>query len=46
MYSRRLSARGYLNSPELTAEKFVKNPFSDKDGSKMYKTGDIWTLAA
>ncbi|MDR1515756.1 MAG: amino acid adenylation domain-containing protein, partial [Synergistaceae bacterium] len=33
---------GYLNRPELTAEKFVKNPFSsDPDYSRMYKTGDI-----
>ena len=32
-------ARGYLNNPELTAEKFIKNPFS-KD-SRLYKTGDL-----
>ncbi len=30
--------RGYLNSPELTAQKFVDNPFSDT--GKLYKTGD------
>ncbi len=29
---------GYLNRPELTAEKFVDNPFGD---GKMYKTGDL-----
>ncbi|MHC5860251.1 amino acid adenylation domain-containing protein [Nostoc sp.] len=28
-------ARSYINSPELTAEKFI-----DKDGSRLYKTGD------
>ncbi|ASC71044.1 peptide synthetase [Halomicronema hongdechloris C2206] len=33
--------RGYLNQPELTAEKFVPNPFSDKPGTRLYKTGDL-----
>ncbi|MCB2298641.1 non-ribosomal peptide synthetase, partial [Clostridium tagluense] len=32
-------ARGYLNNLELTAEKFVENPFVS--GDKMYKTGDL-----
>lgn len=32
-------ARGYLNHPELTAEKFVDNPWVP--GTKMYKTGDL-----
>ncbi|MBN1040279.1 non-ribosomal peptide synthetase [Clostridium botulinum] len=32
-------ARGYLNKPELTSEKFVDNPF--EIGDKMYKTGDL-----
>ena len=32
-------ARGYLNKPELTSEKFIKNPF--KEGERLYKTGDL-----
>ena len=32
-------AQGYLGWPELTAEKFVPNPFS-KDGARLYRTGD------
>ncbi|MBQ6625165.1 MAG: amino acid adenylation domain-containing protein, partial [Clostridia bacterium] len=31
-------ARGYLNQPELTAEKFVDNPFGE---GKMYRSGDL-----
>jgi amino acid adenylation domain-containing protein/non-ribosomal peptide synthase protein (TIGR01720 family) len=34
-------ARGYLNQPQLTSEKFIRNPFSDKSGARMYKTGDL-----
>jgi amino acid adenylation domain-containing protein/non-ribosomal peptide synthase protein (TIGR01720 family) len=34
-------ARGYLNHPELTAEKFMPNPFSDEPGARLYKTGDL-----
>ena len=33
-------SRGYLNRPDLTADKFVPNPFSDKPGARLYKTGD------
>lgn len=35
---------GYLNRPELTAEKFVQNPFATKEnhhGKVMYHTGDL-----
>jgi len=35
-------ARGYLNAADLTAEKFVSNPFSERDDdTRMYRTGDL-----
>ncbi|RRN46000.1 amino acid adenylation domain-containing protein [Lautropia dentalis] len=34
-------ARGYLNQPELTEERFVKDPFSDVPEARMYRTGDL-----
>jgi acyl-coenzyme A synthetase/AMP-(fatty) acid ligase/acyl carrier protein len=34
-------ARGYLNNPDLTAKKFIRNPFNNKSGSRIYKTGDL-----
>jgi microcystin synthetase protein McyA len=34
-------ARGYLNHPQLTAEKFIPNPFSEKLAARLYKTGDL-----
>lgn len=34
-------ARGYLNKPELTAERFIQHPFEQASGSRVYKTGDL-----
>ncbi|HEX7332123.1 MAG TPA: amino acid adenylation domain-containing protein [Pyrinomonadaceae bacterium] len=34
-------ALGYLNDPELTAEKFVPHPFSANPGDRLYRTGDL-----
>jgi len=34
-------ARGYLNQPELTAERFIPNPFDPDPTARLYKTGDL-----
>jgi amino acid adenylation domain-containing protein len=37
-------ARGYHNLPELTAEKFIPNPFDSTPGARLYRTGDLATI--
>jgi amino acid adenylation domain-containing protein len=32
--------RGYVNSPELTAKKFLPDPFANRPGARLYRTGD------
>jgi len=32
---------GYLNRPELTAERFLPDPFARTNGARMYRTGDL-----
>ncbi len=34
-------ARGYLQNPDLTAERFIPHPFSNRPGQRLYKTGDL-----
>jgi non-ribosomal peptide synthase protein (TIGR01720 family) len=34
-------ARGYLNQPQLTSERFIQNPFEKSKVSRLYKTGDL-----
>jgi aspartate racemase len=34
-------ARGYHRRPELTAARFIQNPFSDQPDSRLYRTGDL-----
>ena len=33
-------ARGYLNAPELTEQRFIPDPFAAEPGGRLYKTGD------
>jgi aspartate racemase len=41
MYVGGAVARGYLNQPELTQQRFVPDPFSDEAGARLYKSGDL-----
>ncbi|MBD1933118.1 MULTISPECIES: non-ribosomal peptide synthetase [Cyanophyceae] len=34
-------AREYINRPDITAERFIYNPFNNKLESRLYKTGDL-----
>lgn len=34
-------AQGYLNLPEMTADRFVPDPFTNDDNARLYKTGDL-----
>jgi len=34
-------AKGYFNLPEMTRDKFLPDPFSNRPGARMYRTGDL-----
>jgi amino acid adenylation domain-containing protein len=39
-------ARGYLNRPDLTARRFLPDPFSDDAGARLYRSGDLAQINA
>jgi len=39
-------ARGYQRQPDLTAERFLPNPFSIQPGARLYRTGDLTRFRA
>ncbi len=39
-------ADGYLNRRDLTAERFLSDPFSGEEGARMYRTGDLAAMRA
>jgi amino acid adenylation domain-containing protein len=34
-------AKGYLNNPELTAQKFIRDPFASQPDARLYRSGDL-----
>ncbi|WP_033081061.1 non-ribosomal peptide synthetase, partial [Colwellia psychrerythraea] len=39
-------ARGYLNNPDLTKEKFIADPFASRKDARLYRTGDLVRLVS